>query len=160
MKKILAVCMCFVASACLGQVPPKSKAIKIDYMTMGKDAPDSLYVKETCLDSKMKIVKFPTGPKFKDVRDSIPVSFHFKFYSKKDTCFVQVTTLLEILDKDLNVVAQKTVYVSQFDRAVQYYIFFKDRSFDSGDYFIQFKIATGNEDYVSTLAQLPSRFKP
>ncbi|MBP6856114.1 MAG: hypothetical protein KBC42_02780 [Candidatus Pacebacteria bacterium] len=158
MKKILAVCMCLVVSICLGQVPPKDKVIKIDYLTRGENVPYKLYTKETCIDSSMKIVEYPMGPTFEFVKDSIKLSYHFELSSKKKRCLVSAMTLLEILDKDMNVVAQKTVEVNQFENAVQFHLFFKDPKFSSEKYFVQFKITTLDEGYVSTLARLPHRF--
>ncbi len=158
MKKILAVCMCLVVSICLGQVPQKNDIIKIDKMTRGKNVRNKLYEKETCIDSSMKIVEYPMGPTYEHIKDSIKLSYHFELSSKMKRCLVSAMTLLEILDKDMNVVAQKTVEVNQFENAVQFHLFFKDPKFSSEKYFVQFKITTLNEDYVSTLARLPHRF--
>lgn len=158
MKKILAVCMSLVVSICLGQVPPKDKVIKIDYLTRGENVRNKIYKKETCIDSSMKIVEYPMGPTFEYVKDSIKLSYHFEFISKMKKCLVSAMTLLEILDKDMNVVAQYRVEVNQFENAVQFHLFFKDPKFSSEKYFVQFKITTLNEDYVSTLARLPHRF--
>ena len=64
---------------------------------------------------------------------------------------------LELVDKDLKIIATRPVSVDQHDMLVRFCISFKDKDFDSSEYFVQLIIETKSLSYVTSLAQLPSR---
>ena len=161
MKKILVV-LILASIGCKSfaqEIAKPENPFKISNATEGKKVKSKYYKKAKfqCPDEPMNFKSYPVGPIFENVKDSIFFIYEFEFTTNAKKCLTEGMAKLELVDKDLKIIATRPVSVDQHDMLVRFCISFKDKDFDSSEYFVQLIIETKSLSYVTSLAQLPSR---